>query len=197
MFGKNPIRDIERDPDRLAVESMFYTLQGEGPFSGMPALFIRLAGCNLACHFCDTQFETQADNVLPWEEHARKVLEFPIDQRRLVVVTGGEPMRQNWVKLAALLLETGTQIIQVETAGTVWQDLTLIACPWIVSDVRVLAEDAEDQPPHRGRHAPLEVHRARGRARCGRWPPRASARRLAIKAACSACTALTARARLA
>jgi 7-carboxy-7-deazaguanine synthase len=39
------------------VTSMFFTLQGEGPYAGMPALFIRLAKCNLDCSFCDTFFD--------------------------------------------------------------------------------------------------------------------------------------------
>jgi 7-carboxy-7-deazaguanine synthase len=107
MFGKNPIRPIVFNPKQLAVESIFYTIQGEGPFAGMPSLFIRLAGCNLACHFCDTQFETQADNPQDWEIVANRILAFPIHQRRLVVVTGGEPMRQNWAPLATTAPRVG------------------------------------------------------------------------------------------
>lgn len=53
MFGKNPLRSPDQGPGRdLAVQSIFYTIQGEGPYAGMPAVFIRLAGCNLACTFC-------------------------------------------------------------------------------------------------------------------------------------------------
>lgn len=56
MFGQNEIVGKKffksAAKDTLMVTSMFFTLQGEGPFSGMPALFIRLAKCNLNCHFC-------------------------------------------------------------------------------------------------------------------------------------------------
>lgn len=53
MFGQNPTRPIEHDGGKdLRVQEIFYTIQGEGPFSGMPCTFIRLAGCNLRCHFC-------------------------------------------------------------------------------------------------------------------------------------------------
>jgi organic radical activating enzyme len=62
MFGKNEIvgqryfKDAAKD--QLYVTSMFMTLQGEGPFRGEPAFFIRLAKCNLACSFCDTYFDS-------------------------------------------------------------------------------------------------------------------------------------------
>lgn len=122
MFGHNPIRSIETTTLALAIESMFYTIQGEGPLSGMPALFIRLAGCNLACHFCDTQFETQADKPRGVSAIIEEInRRFTPHQRRLVVMTGGEPMRQNWSTLAYWLLKAGTNLIQVETAGTLWQ----------------------------------------------------------------------------
>lgn len=62
MFGMNEIvgqkyfKDAK--PETLTVTSRFYTLQGEGPYRGMPSYFIRLAKCNLACSFCDTYFDS-------------------------------------------------------------------------------------------------------------------------------------------
>lgn len=62
MFGMNEIvgkkyfKDAPKDS--LLVTSRFYTLQGEGPFRGHPAYFVRLAKCNLACSFCDTYFDS-------------------------------------------------------------------------------------------------------------------------------------------
>lgn len=123
MFGKNPIRSKTSDPFNLSVEDLFFTIQGEGPFTGCPALFIRMAGCNLACHFCDTQFETKADQTEPLEDLVRRInMLFSAEQRKLVVLTGGEPLRQNVVELMKQLLSTGTGHIQIETAGTLWQD---------------------------------------------------------------------------
>ena len=59
MFGKNKILKPEiHDGNNLDVQEIFPTLQGEGPYAGWPAVFIRLGGCNLACDFCDTEFET-------------------------------------------------------------------------------------------------------------------------------------------
>ena len=61
MFGKNAIVGKkyfkDADAEQMFVTSMFMTLQGEGPYRGMPAFFIRLAKCNLACSFCDTFFD--------------------------------------------------------------------------------------------------------------------------------------------
>ena len=58
MFGKNPKRpSIVSDGNSIFVQEIFPTIQGEGIFSGLPAIFIRLGGCNLACSFCDTEFE--------------------------------------------------------------------------------------------------------------------------------------------
>ncbi|MFO1130065.1 MAG: 7-carboxy-7-deazaguanine synthase QueE [Rickettsiales bacterium] len=56
MFGKNKILGIDNS-NSLGVVNIFNTIQGEGPYAGMPAIFIRLGGCNLACSFCDTEFD--------------------------------------------------------------------------------------------------------------------------------------------
>ena len=122
MFGKNPIRSNETNLDgqTLAVQEVFYTIQGEGPFSGTPAVFVRLAGCNLACTFCDTEFESGITNRLDVDQIVKKTMSFPRPQ--LVVLTGGEPLRQNVVPLIKLLLMAGVHTVQIETAGTVWTD---------------------------------------------------------------------------
>lgn len=120
MFGKNPIRSKETNEQSLSIVSTFYTIQGEGPYSGVPALFIRLAGCNLACTFCDTEFEKGAVRLM-WQDLINRMAQFPVYQRRLVVITGGEPLRQQITPLCEWLLASGTQIIQIETSGTMWQ----------------------------------------------------------------------------
>jgi len=122
MFGTNPIRDNEilSDGLTLAVQDIFYTIQGEGPFSGEPAVFIRLAGCNLACVFCDTDFESKIDNRMTIEQIVAQVAEMPHPE--LVVLTGGEPLRQRLDPLLEALLRTNrVDTVQIETAGTLWQ----------------------------------------------------------------------------
>lgn len=122
MFGKNSIAHQTHDPYGLDIEDAWYTIQGEAVFAGMPALFIRLSGCNLACHFCDTQFETNLNKPRSVLEFITKLKnQFTTPQRRFVVITGGEPMRQDLRVLIQALYETGTDLIQIETAGTLWQ----------------------------------------------------------------------------
>ena len=114
MFGTNPIRKrVDSDGRVLLVQEVFDTVQGEGPDVGTPAMFIRLWGCNLACYFCDTDFETNAQAMSVDELVTRA------KSRHLVVLTGGEPMRQNIARLVSLLCIAGHRV-QIETAGTLW-----------------------------------------------------------------------------
>lgn len=123
MLGKNPIRGPEKgDGGTLDVQHIFPTLQGEGPYAGVPAIFIRLGGCNLACAFCDTEFESFRNMKL--EEILERVLSFTGDRRafKLIVITGGEPLRQPIGPLCAALVKAGFKV-QIETNGTLWRDL--------------------------------------------------------------------------
>lgn len=125
MHGKNPKRPPETgDGSTLQVVEIFPTLQGEGPFTGHPAVFVRLGGCNLACGFCDTEFES-------FQPVALETLLARIDQTSmaqgkrvcdLVVITGGEPLRQNIAPLCSALIAQGFRV-QIETNGTLWRDL--------------------------------------------------------------------------
>jgi organic radical activating enzyme len=127
MFGKNPIREVERDPASVAVQEIFYTLQGEGPFAGHVAPFVRLAGCNLACTFCDTDFETNiGQRYTPSEVVAHvhlvsQVCKYPAEAMKVVVLTGGEPLRQSVIPTIAALFNAGVKVVQIETAGTLWE----------------------------------------------------------------------------
>lgn len=123
MFGLNPVRSRTDNPLVLAVQEVFPTIQGEGPYGGMPSVFVRLAGCNLACHFCDTEFETNIDNMVNVEDLVDQIHRYPAHQQKLVVVTGGEPLRQNLgLFMKMVLYKAGSQVkqVQLETAGTLW-----------------------------------------------------------------------------
>jgi 7-carboxy-7-deazaguanine synthase len=125
MFGTNPIRkQVQDDGATLRVQSIWFTIQGEGPFAGTPAVFIRLAGCSLSCFFCDTDFESGYHNVLSVTSIGDKVLDalgasIGGYEKILVVLTGGEPLRQNILPLCRYLTTGGFQV-QIETAGPVW-----------------------------------------------------------------------------
>lgn len=100
------------DGQTLEVHSIFPTIQGEGPFAGVPATFVRLAHCNLQCPACDTEYTDGAKPMSVFEIADRVYAETP----RLVVITGGEPLRQN---ISALCLDLAylRLKVQIETNG--------------------------------------------------------------------------------
>ena len=144
MFGKNEIvgqKYFNDAGDKLFVTSIFYTLQGEGPYRGEPAVFVRLAKCNLACSFCDTYFD--GGDWLSYDElEARiwKAVEGYFDEvpswfsdKVGLVITGGEPMLQKNLGTFLEQMNHKFAFTQIESNGTVWQDLpastTLVCSP--------------------------------------------------------------------
>jgi 7-carboxy-7-deazaguanine synthase len=122
MFGQNPKRPPEYgNGDKLKVQSIFLTIQGEGVYSGHPAIFIRLGGCNLACSFCDTEFESF--NEVDLDEILNQVRDLKKDNAvKLIVISGGEPFRQSIEKLCRCLISDGFEI-QIETNGTLYTEI--------------------------------------------------------------------------
>lgn len=120
MFGTNPTEPWLREHDgrALDVQEVFNTIQGEGPHAGKRAVFVRLAGCHLACYFCDTDFLTKR-RERSVEDLVRAVTYEYGERFELVVLTGGEPMRQNIVPLCEHLTLRGRHV-QIETAGNFW-----------------------------------------------------------------------------
>jgi len=124
MFGKNPKPSFgfEQTGERVLVRALFPTIQGEGPFTGHPAIFVRLGGCPLHCWFCDTDF-TEARSEWYTAEELVWMCATNWDNARwqaepLVVITGGEPLYQNVGPLIRGLLDSGFQV-QIETSGAV------------------------------------------------------------------------------
>lgn len=94
------------------INEIFYSLQGEGFYTGTPSIFIRFSGCNLRCPFCDTDHEQGTlmhDDVIMWY-----VCQYPVSH---VVLTGGEPGLQIDRNLIDLLHEAGKYVC-IETNGT-------------------------------------------------------------------------------
>lgn len=107
------------DGSALEVHSIFYTIQGEGPYCGHPAVFVRLAGCNLQCPSCDTEY-TQGRVALSVDSIVKEITRAPPPMTMhlpLVVITGGEPFRQNISELVRELIHQG-HLVQIETNGT-------------------------------------------------------------------------------
>jgi 7-carboxy-7-deazaguanine synthase len=123
MINIQPIEKQDKgDGQTLSVHSVFYTIQGEGPFTGYPAIFIRLAGCNLQCPGCDTQYTTGRETLTVQEIIARAERTIPnqLGWMPLIVITGGEPFRQNLVPLVLNLKRY--YVVQIETNGTLGID---------------------------------------------------------------------------
>lgn len=106
----------------LQLHSIFQTIQGEGPFAGHPAVFIRLAGCNLQCPQCDTDY-TSDRVVVTLHQVIEAVARHSF--KGLVVITGGEPFRQNITPLCRLLIDEG-YFVQIETNGTLSPSYTIL-----------------------------------------------------------------------
>jgi len=122
MIGNKQAPEPYHKGDGLTVDvhSVFYTLQGEGPFAGRPAVFVRLAGCNLQCPGCDTEY-TQGRVHTPVEDVLSMVRD-ELGQNnavrlcRLIVLTGGEPLRQNIDILLQVFSDYGFHV-QIESNG--------------------------------------------------------------------------------
>lgn len=103
----------------LAVSEIFDSIQGEGSLCGMPSTFVRLAGCNLSCSWCDAAYTWKGD--VKFDEMTIDEILIAVKHRH-VVVTGGEPLaRQGFSDLVADL-STDKRHITVETNGTIQPD---------------------------------------------------------------------------
>lgn len=97
----------------MRINEIFYSLQGEGHWSGTPAIFIRFSGCNLRCSFCDTRHQ-EFRELTPAEILAEIERYQPC---RFVVLTGGEPSLQITEEFVDSLVGRG-YYVAVETNGT-------------------------------------------------------------------------------
>lgn len=93
----------------MRINEIFYSLQGEGFFTGTPAVFIRFSGCNLKCPFCDTNH--QHGQEMSEDEIAGEAAKY---SAKHVVITGGEPSLQLTASLIDKLHECG-KFVAIET----------------------------------------------------------------------------------
>jgi len=109
----------------LQVVEVFYSLQGEGLLTGVPSVFVRFAGCNLRCTWCDTAYarDDALTKVCSVDELVRQICVFP---SRFVVLTGGEPMLAAALPDLAAALRAKGKHLTIETNGT--QPPNGIAC---------------------------------------------------------------------
>ena len=117
----------------LALCEIFYSIQGESTFAGLPCLFFRLHGCNLRCDYCDSRYSfEEPGRLMTMAALLAETRKYP---EAIIEVTGGEPMLQAaTAPLLAELVEKG-RVVLLETNGS----LPIISVPdgvHIVMDVK-------------------------------------------------------------
>lgn len=101
---------------RLHINEIFYSIQGESTHASKPCVFVRLTGCNLRCAWCDTEYAFYEGRKLPVAEVAAILGSYRCD---LIEVTGGEPLLQEGVyPLTEVLLAAG-KTVMIETSGSI------------------------------------------------------------------------------
>jgi 7-carboxy-7-deazaguanine synthase len=105
----------------LLVNEIFYSIQGESSYAGLPCVFVRLTGCNLRCSYCDTQYAYEEGEEMEIGKIVGLVSAYKCP---LIEVTGGEPLIQNETPyLVQCLLEKGYTVL-METNGS--QDISRV-----------------------------------------------------------------------
>ncbi len=98
----------------MVVTEIFWSIQGESTYAGLPCVFVRLTGCNLRCHWCDTAYAFYGGQTMSVEEVYDRVRK---EGGKLVEITGGEPLLQREVyPLSEKLLAEGYRVL-IETSG--------------------------------------------------------------------------------
>ena len=107
---------------KIKVSEIFTSFQGEGPYIGTPATFLRLYGCNLNCPWCDTDISTY--EMLSVDDVAEILItQMEFNNIKLLVITGGEPTLQ-MEEIKRLIKELPEDIkIQLETNGSIFEYL--------------------------------------------------------------------------
>jgi len=112
-------------PPTLKIKEIFASIQGEGLRCGEPTFFIRLAGCNLRCPWCDTKYAWRGGKIYTVDEILHQIeqlhLKWPINW---VCLTGGEPLLQD-IKDLVLVLKKAGFCLQLETNATLYQNLAI------------------------------------------------------------------------
>lgn len=120
MIASNAVKKITQKTvkefgQNLPIMEAFYTIQGEGVYQGHAAYFIRLAGCNVGCVWCDVKesWEADAHPIQSVDEIVANAASFPA---RICVVTGGEPLMYDLTELTEKLQKAGFRT-HIETSA--------------------------------------------------------------------------------
>jgi 7-carboxy-7-deazaguanine synthase len=99
---------------QLKIFEIFYSLQGESSRVGLPTIFIRLSGCPMRCHYCDTAYAFQGGSIMTIDEIMEAIKKY---HTHYVTVTGGEPLAQKEVLNLLKVLADQNFKVSLETGG--------------------------------------------------------------------------------
>ncbi len=99
---------------QLKIFEIFYSLQGESSRVGLPTIFIRLSGCPMRCHYCDTAYAFQGGSMMTIDEIMETIKKY---DTRYATVTGGEPLAQKEVLSLLKVLADQNYEVSLETGG--------------------------------------------------------------------------------
>lgn len=118
QLNSQPIeKQVQSEDGSLDVVDIFHTIQGEGPYAGRPAVFVRLAGCNLQCPMCDTDY-TSNRRMYSIGDLLFEIQKVEGANTSLIVLTGGEPFRQRCGPFIRAAVAHHFEV-QIETNGTI------------------------------------------------------------------------------
>lgn len=108
------MKDTNKVVSTLRISEIFHSLQGESTRVGLPTVFVRLTGCPLRCHYCDTEYAFTGGEMLSVTSILEQVATYKTDY---ICVTGGEPLvQQNCLLLLTQLCDQGYKV-SLETSG--------------------------------------------------------------------------------
>ncbi len=99
----------------MKINEIFYSIQGEGKWTGLPNIFIRTTGCNLRCSFCDTKYAYYDGYKMSINKIIKHIQKFPC---KYVCITGGEPLEQNETLELIEMLIKKKYMVCLETNGS-------------------------------------------------------------------------------
>ena len=99
----------------MEINEIFYSIQGEGKWTGLPNVFIRTTGCNLRCSFCDTKYAYFDGKKMTIKDIMKSINEYHC---RKVCITGGEPLLQEDITELIVSLENNNYKMCLETNGS-------------------------------------------------------------------------------
>lgn len=108
------MKTIKNNNNQLRINEIFYSIQGESVYAGLPCVFIRLTYCNLRCSYCDTEYAFYEGDWQSFEDIIHEIEKYNC---KLVEITGGEPLLQeNVLILMTHLCDNGYTVL-IETGG--------------------------------------------------------------------------------